>query len=180
MKQVIRNALTVSRSPALALEYANWMVQKSLRSEGPVRTVCGVRIGNFNSFSEYHSVPRGISAAELAFLRRHDFGDGVIIDIGANLGLFSLVLRDRFPERRIIAFEPAPSTFAALSRNAARNGAVNMECRQLAVSDRDGTTRFVMRENARANSSLGKAGAQQEGPSIEIPSRKRTCERSPC
>jgi FkbM family methyltransferase len=167
MRRLLRNALTVSRQPALAMEYATWLVQKSLRASGPVRAICGVRIGNFSGFSEYHSVARGVSDPELAFLRHHDFGDGAIIDVGANLGLFSLVARERFADRRIIAFEPAPSTFAALSGNIALNGAANVECHQLAVSDRDGTAPFAVLENARANSSLKTTGGSP-GTGIEI------------
>lgn len=45
--------------------------------------------------------------------------DGVYLDVGANIGLFSLYLRDRCPQARIIAFEPMPAVFAALERNVA-------------------------------------------------------------
>jgi FkbM family methyltransferase len=168
MRRLLRNALTVSRQPALAAEYASWLIQKLLRASDPIRTICGVRIGNFNGFSEYHWAAQEVSARELAFLRRHDFGEGAIIDVGANLGLFSLVVRERFHDRRIIAFEPVPSTFAALLANAARNSATNMECHPLAVSDRDGTARFVVLENARANSSLETGASPQGGDTIEI------------
>jgi FkbM family methyltransferase len=168
MRRLLRNALTVSRQPALAAEYASWLLQKSLRASGPVRSICGVPIGNFSGFSEYHWAAQEVSARELAFLRRHDFGEGVVIDVGANLGLFSLVVRERFPDRRIIAFEPVASTFAALTANAARNSATNMECHPLAVSDRDGTARFVVLENARANSSLETSAPSQGGDTIEV------------
>lgn len=164
----IQNAGTILRQPAIAMEYVNWALQTAFRAHGPVRTVCGVRIGDLNGFSEYHSVARGVSTAELEFLRRHEFGDGAIIDVGANLGLFSLVVRDRFPNRRIIAFEPAPSTFAALSKNIARNSATNVECHQLAVADHDGTSSFVVLEHARANSAIGVAGFLPGAESIQI------------
>jgi len=42
-----------------------------------------------------------MSDAELALLRRHSFREGEIVDVGANLGLFSLVIRGRFPDRRL-------------------------------------------------------------------------------
>lgn len=157
LQRFIGNTKTVLRQPAIVLEYASWAIQTVFGADGPVRTVCGVRIGDFIDFSEYHSMARGVSVAELEFLRRHDFGDGAIIDVGANLGLFSLVMSERFPDRRIVAFEPAPSTFAALSKNIARNGAANIECHQLAVADHDGTSTFVVLESARANSAIAVA-----------------------
>ncbi len=169
LQKYIRNARTVLRQPAIALEYANWALQTGLSAHGPVRTVCGVRLGNFNGFSEYHSVAKGISDGELKFLRRHPLGEGAIIDVGANLGLFSLVIDSFSPKsRRIIAFEPAPSTFAALSKNIADNSATNIECHQLAVSDRDGKACFEVKENARANSSLVGASGASRGICIEI------------
>jgi len=72
-----------------------------LRADGPIRRIGGVRLGSFNSFSEYHFVAKNMSDAELAFLRRHSFREGEIVDVGANLGLFSLVVRGRFPDRRL-------------------------------------------------------------------------------
>lgn len=45
--------------------------------------------------------------------------DGTYLDVGANIGLFSLYLRDHCPTARIVAFEPMPTVFAALERNMA-------------------------------------------------------------
>jgi hypothetical protein len=107
----VRNVGSALRNPAVALDYGGWVRQRVVRADGPIRRIGGGRFGNFNSFSEYHSVAKNMSDAELAFLHRYSFRDGAIVDVGANLGLFSLVVRGRFPDRRVIAFEPAPSTF---------------------------------------------------------------------
>ena len=45
--------------------------------------------------------------------------DGVYLDVGANIGLFSLYLRDHCPRARIVGFEPMPEAFAAFAANAA-------------------------------------------------------------
>ncbi|MCA2966962.1 MAG: FkbM family methyltransferase [Acidobacteriaceae bacterium] len=56
--------------------------------------------------------------------------NGTFVDVGANIGLFSLYLMDRCPEANIYAFEPMPASFAALERNrdtfAARINALNL------------------------------------------------------
>ena len=75
-----------------------------------------------------------------------------MLDVGANLGLFSLVLAQHH-NNRIVAFEPGESTFAALQGNVRRNpGAV--ECHRMALADQDGEVRFAMKDKARANSSI--------------------------
>lgn len=40
-----------------------------------------------------------------------------IIDVGANVGFFSLLARDLYPQATIHAFEPAPQTFTCLQKN---------------------------------------------------------------
>ncbi len=45
--------------------------------------------------------------------------NGTVLDVGANIGLYSLYLRDRSPDARIIGFEPMPAAFEALERNLA-------------------------------------------------------------
>jgi FkbM family methyltransferase len=168
MTSLMKNAFTAVTRPSIALEYMSWLAHRSLGRE-PVRSVCGVRVGAFNSFSEYHSFSRGVSSAELSFLEHGAFKDGAILDIGANLGLFSLILAKRFKARRVVAFEPAPSTFAALEANVKRNGASNIECRQIAVSDRETTATFSVLEHSRATSSFTVAGGQHASASqIEI------------
>lgn len=51
----------------------------------------------------------------------------VVFDVGANIGLFSLALDQRFDGLQVHAFEPIPRVHDALARNAAR-------CRNVAVT----------------------------------------------
>ena len=43
--------------------------------------------------------------------------DGIYLDVGANIGLFSMYITDRCPRAKVFAFEPMPSAFAALELN---------------------------------------------------------------
>ena len=43
----------------------------------------------------------------------------IIIDAGANIGLFTLWARSKFPSANILAFEPVPQTFDVLRKNLA-------------------------------------------------------------
>ena len=46
-------------------------------------------------------------------------GAPLVVDVGANIGLFSLLVADLNPRAKIIACEPAPRAFAVLERNLA-------------------------------------------------------------
>ena len=45
-----------------------------------------------------------------------------VIDIGANIGLFSLFVRSRCPSASVFAFEPSPAAFRALRANCEATG----------------------------------------------------------
>ena len=67
--------------------------------------------------------------------------DGVYLDVGANIGLFSLYLRDHCPAARIIGFEPMPAAFAALEANMAAMSPPATAV-QLALGDHSGWAEF--------------------------------------
>ncbi|MDG5807978.1 FkbM family methyltransferase [Streptomyces ossamyceticus] len=91
----------------------------------------------------------GMYGSAAAGLRPGD----TVLDIGANIGLASLMFHHTVPELRIIAFEPAPQTFACLEENlrlhVPRSSAV-----RAAVCDRVGEMEFTFYPNSPGNSSL--------------------------
>jgi FkbM family methyltransferase len=60
-----------------------------------------------------------------------DGEDLTIVDIGANVGAFTIWAHLRWPNSRIHAYEPNPATFALLTENVAHLG--NVSCHQQAV-----------------------------------------------
>jgi len=68
--------------------------------------------------------------------------DAVVLDIGANLGWYSLLLARRFPRARIHAFEPEPRNLALLRDNLQQNGITNVTVHAVAVAERSGTMKF--------------------------------------
>lgn len=66
---------------------------------------------------------------ELAFVP----GD-LVIDVGAHIGLVSIVLAALHPDVRILAFEPSASNHAMLMGNLARNGITSVTAIQQAVT----------------------------------------------
>ena len=77
----------------------------------------------------YHILDRGIELRE---------GD-VVVDIGANEGIFSIWLAKQFPGVKILAFEPVPRTFWQMVRNIGLNGIVNITAYNLGLGDKKGS-----------------------------------------
>lgn len=63
-----------------------------------------------------------------------EFREGdVVLDVGANEGMFSIMLAKLFPQTRVIALEPVPRTFWTLVRNIGLNGCGNVEARNVGI-----------------------------------------------
>jgi FkbM family methyltransferase len=66
--------------------------------------------------------------------------DATVIDVGANIGVWSRQLLSRRRLRALVAFEPDGRNFELLARNL--NGYANARCEPFAVSDACGTAAF--------------------------------------
>ena len=76
---------------------------------------------------------------ELDFLRQHTPDGGVFVDVGANVGTFSLVMaRHVGPRGKVVGIEPHPVTFARLSFNNAASGSSQVRLLQAAAGPDDG------------------------------------------
>ncbi len=70
-------------------------------------------------------------------------GGGLLVDVGANLGYFSLLWAAAHPGNRVWAFEASPRVFPKLVRNLRLNGLDGpIQTFQVALSDRDGISAF--------------------------------------
>jgi FkbM family methyltransferase len=92
----------------------------------------------------YRHIPDGadITDSVMAAIKPHVKADSVCLDVGANIGLYSLGLSALVPQGKVYAFEPSPSTFAHLQSNLEVNGASNVSAYNLAASDSTGTVLF--------------------------------------
>jgi FkbM family methyltransferase len=92
----------------------------------------------------YRHLPDGddVTDSVMAAIRPHVQADAVCLDVGANIGLYSLGLSALAPGGRVYAFEPSPATFGHLQANLERNRATNVVASNLAVSDGTGTVTF--------------------------------------
>ncbi len=82
---------------------------------------------------------------------------GVIVDLGANIGLATVFFGLKYPEAKILAVEPEAANFAAMIGNTAALGD-RVQMLRAAVWTRDGKTMLRMKDDG--GDSLGEWGAQ--------------------
>jgi FkbM family methyltransferase len=94
----------------------------------------------------------------------------VVLDIGANLGVWSLLAARRNPAARIHAFEPAPQMAEQLRHHAALNRADGINVHGCAVGAEDGAMPFfvVPEGNTGASSFFSQAGVELRVPVTTI------------
>ena len=93
----------------------------------------------------------------------------VILDIGANIGAFTVAVARKFPHAKVIAVEPEPSNFKQLEKNIMRNNLTNVETHQCAVGANSGYAQLFLDEKRdSAHSLLKDVGAGGRGKSIEV------------
>jgi FkbM family methyltransferase len=86
--------------------------------------------------------------------------DGLVVDVGAGVGEFTLAAAGRFPELTVLAFEPNPAAFRLLAKNAVACGYANVETMPAAIGTRQ---QYVLRNvasGARASAAIGVATTQ--------------------
>ena len=69
--------------------------------------------------------------------------DGVIYDLGANIGVYTVVFASN-PRRSVVSFEPSQTARPYLDQSIALNALRNVEVHQIVLSDYAGTCRFTL------------------------------------
>ena len=110
--------------------------------ESPVEVVTlatGARMELDWRSAAQRAIAYGVSdESELRLVRRVLGPGDTVLDVGANVGLYTLAMADAVGrEGRVHAFEPNPSTLTRLKRNLALNGCDNVVVHAVAVGDRD-------------------------------------------
>lgn len=73
--------------------------------------------------------------------------DGLILDIGANLGIMTYYLATRFPKNNIFSIEPMPSNFSVLSKIKQKFNLVNVNLCMLALGEDKQRAKMILPSN---------------------------------
>jgi len=93
-----------------------------------------------------------------------------LVDIGAGLGDFAISVARRFPNGRVLAFEPFGESFGLLERNLALNGVQNVVARRLAIGAAAGVARLSLGTGVAVQHSTARADQANVGETVaEIP-----------
>ena len=159
------------------IEWGQWRVERALywalensRGVRRIRTHDGFLMDlDLADFLQRHIYVTGTwePATAAALTARLKPGD-VFIDIGANVGYFSLLAAQIVgTEGRVLAFEPNPEVFERLRRNADLNTATCIQMYRLGIGAQAGTARFFIDPSGNTGAS-SLAGQTRDGNNLDI------------
>ncbi len=163
------------RGPVRAgIRLLSWRVTCLLRTGATIR----LRRWNLRMFlptrwrvmGEYIFTLREYYEPELAYLEEVLSPGKVFFDVGANIGIYTLVASRIVGETgRVVAFEPSIQSFPGLQRNVALNSLTNVIAFRAALSDKRGTARLCHAPDPVGNSVCGDPvwGAEAEEITVE-------------
>ena len=125
-----------------ALNAVLWQILKRIRGSFLKTLPSGATLKVYpNSVYSGIFYSKWFERREILFIRKHAVLAGTFVDVGANVGLYSAYLFDKFD--RFILFEPSPSTFRTLTENCALNPGTDCRPLNLAVADAPGMLDFI-------------------------------------
>ena len=127
------------------------------------------------------SIDTSYDAFERELLKQYVHKGDRAIDLGANIGLYTLTLaRLVGPEGQVYSFEPDPSNFTLLTRNIEVNGYRNVITERKAVSDSTGTARlFRCADNAGDHRIMDSGEETRDSIEIEMTSLDDAFQHNP-
>lgn len=113
-----------------------------------------IRVSGVSGFEWDALIGGNSKESATAAVFKHRLSEGmVVLDIGANIGYYSLTAaRIVGPAGRVICYEPGPSAAARLRENIALNRLSSLTVIEAAVSDKPGTLQFHLGEDSEAGS----------------------------
>lgn len=120
-----------------------WVVSKRIGLNFVAQLFNGARIkvSPNSSYSPmfYFKYPEG---NDMRFLRVNASLGDVFVDVGANVGIFSALMADKF--RKVVMLEPSEESFRSIEMMASLNSSMaTFELHKIAVSDRPGPVYFL-------------------------------------
>lgn len=119
-----------------------WQTLEHIFPRGIQREISGISLKLPIRFHRYY--PADYEANNVAFINAHVPRNGIVLDIGAQIGLMTKLFADLVgPHGKVHAFEPTPLTFLYLQKTIAINNiADRVSANNMAISEETGTCLF--------------------------------------
>lgn len=133
----------------------------ALRSAGPVALTAHVPRRMLQTFKEIFLGNDYLEHARLP-------ADPVVIDIGANVGYFSLLVLNLYPSAKVFAYEPMPQNFRLLQRHVQSNPGVSLKAENKAVFSSTQPLKLKFDAKDEFTTSASISGSPSEADTIEV------------
>ena len=157
---LFRNLRTFLTNSDVRNEYTKWRIQRFLGQEPNLLLPNGFRCygsAKFNDFCMLKS--QGIDPTDFAVFGHFLKDGGVFFDVGANVGITTLIAAGSARLARIVAFEPTHKCAELWHKNVGKNEIPNATLLQCAVSDRVCIMEFLVNPTAAAYNRLNVGNA---------------------
>lgn len=113
----------------------------------------------------------GFEQEETAYMQTVLKPGDTMLDIGANVGLFTMLAAQQVGATgRVLSFEPSPTTFLRLEENVAINDFNHVQCFNIGLSDKSGTLDFYTSQSGHdAWDSFAVDARGRLGNSVSVP-----------
>jgi FkbM family methyltransferase len=155
LAMALRRLVTMRMETASALDVERWRLRMRLH---PRDNGCEKNL--LFTPQMYEPQEREELAREIAGVSGRAF---VFVDIGANVGLFSLFVAATARAARILAIEPEPGNFARLAFNIAANPGLPITPLALALGETEGTAVIMLNARDRGGTRMVAGGTQLGG-----------------
>jgi len=152
LAMALRRLVTMRMETAAALDVERWRLRMRLH---PRDNGCEKNL--LFTPQMYEPPEREELAREIAGVSGRAF---VFVDIGANVGLFSLFVAATARAARILAIEPEPGNFARLAFNIAANPGLPITPLALALGETEGTAVIMLNARDRGGTRMVAGGVQ--------------------
>jgi FkbM family methyltransferase len=170
-----RTGAKAGRAAQYVRAYRNWpeaMAMRALPAPKPdgtriVQCRNGLRVVVRARTSDMYIVSEGLAYGAyraLGPILAAGSGERAVIDLGAHIGVFSLLAASTSPDVHAVAFEPGPENARLLRLNAALNTSLTdrIEVHEAAVGAESGTARWQLDERDPSGSRLVDSGGGHE------------------
>jgi len=158
LAMALRRLVTMRMEKTAALDVERWRLRMRLH---PRDNGCEKNL--LFTPQMYEPPEREELAREIAGVAGRPF---MFVDIGANVGLFSLFVASTARAARILAIEPEPGNFARLAFNIAANPGLPITPLALALGETEGTAHIMLNARDRGGTRMVADGAQAGGVEV--------------